>query len=273
MRHISRIFLGVASVLALWSVAMSVQAQTPPNWKSLPMACLPERAIPWDPTKSAENQQYSCHCPPSSLCPADITRGNPPRNMPPRIAVRCCALPACPGGMEREENGVCAPEPSCTTCGGGDGGGGDGGDCIGTESPVALSSGKIVTIGTLKPGDSITGPNGEVVVGTVTHTEKKNPLFYSINDLAVVVTGEHPLLTSDGWKAIDPEGKYINPLKGRLEVGDVLVTQRGRVKVAKIELLPDAKSVKAVNIRTNDDKPFYVDGVAVKPFKDVEFTY
>jgi hypothetical protein len=270
MRRFFIAMLGVLGCAATFA-GTAVMAQTAPNWKSLPMACLPDRAIPWDSSKPGEAQQYNCHCPPANLCPSDITATSPSTTLPPGTAVRCCPLPACPDAGGRDENGVCIPITVTTS---GDGGGGDGGgDCIGVNSPVSLATGQQVPIGDLKPGDTIKGPGGEVVVGAVTHTTKKNPLFYSINDLSVVVTGEHPLLTDAGWKAIDPEGKYIDPLKGRLQVGDVLVTHSGKITVKSIEVLPNANAVKAVNIHTKEDKPFYVDGVVVKPFKDMEFTY
>ncbi len=190
-------------------------------------------------------------------CPLDPTTCLPENPTPPPVCVE-------------SRDGSCVPtDPDLR--GGGDGGGGD--DCLRADSRVTLASGKTKTLGALKIGDMLQGPDGLAEVIGVNHLQNNDTLYYRINDLKFAITGDHPIETTTGWKAADDEMKYNRVVMGRLEVGDVLVTKNGNVEVTKITLEPSVKGMNAVNIRTRDDRAFYADGVVIKPFKDVTFTY
>jgi hypothetical protein len=144
-------------------------------------------------------------------------------------------------------------------------------DCLGGSSLVTLASGKKVAIETLKPGDTITGPSGDVVVSSVNHLAAKTD-FYRINNFKFLITGEHPVQTTKGWKSANYTARYKGTI-GRLEVGDVLVTKDGEVPISSIDFVGGKGAGKSVNVQVQGDVPFYVDGVAVKPFKELQFKY
>lgn len=143
-------------------------------------------------------------------------------------------------------------------------------DCFHGSSKVTLADGKVVAIETLKVGDLVKGPNGNVRVAAVNQLTA-HAVFYRINEFDFRVTGEHPLQTKDGWKAASPTGKYDGI--ARLAVGDVLLTEKGEVAVKSVVAEKTKQPERSINIQIKDDAPFYVDGVAVKPFKDMQFTY
>ena len=144
-------------------------------------------------------------------------------------------------------------------------------DCFHGSSKVTLADGKSVAIEALKVGDLVKGPAGDVRINAVNQLTA-HAVYYRINDFDFRVTGEHPLQTKDGWKAASPTGKYKD-VAGRLEIGDVLVTEKGEVVVKSVIAEKTKQPEHSVNIQTKDDAAFYVDGVAVKPFKDMQFTY
>lgn len=144
-------------------------------------------------------------------------------------------------------------------------------DCLRSDSQVTLADGSSKSIDAIKIGDHLKGPKGDVEVISVNRLSGP-ALFYRINHLHFAITGDHPIQTATGWKAADDTKKYKNVV-GRLEIGDKLVTEGGLVQVQSIEVEKRKEGTSSVNIRTAGDKAFFVDGVAIKPFKDVQFTY
>lgn len=281
-------------------------ALTQPNWGNMPAACLPGRAVPWDDSKSPD-EQAPCSCPPSDMCPSTnvaslaVFLQNSP--MPEMLTMRCCPLPRCPAGTNfagiiLPVDGQCNCPPGtnstriddpkvpvsqrCVTpqdsdvIGGISGSGGEGaggGDCLRGDSRVTLSNGQEITVAELAPGALLRGPDGEAKITSLNTLTQGKKLFYRINDFDFLITGEHPLKTTAGWKATNDTRRNPNLVVSRLEVGDVLVTEQGEVKVTSITPVVDDGSKPAINIRTQDDKPFYVDGVIIRPFKDLQFIY
>lgn len=77
-------------------------------------------------------------------------------------------------------------------------------------------------------GDFVLGAAGRInrVVG-IERPRLGDRLLYALNDGDFFVTAEHPFLTEDGWKAIDPAATAMeNPTLrvARLNVGDRLLT-------------------------------------------------
>lgn len=144
-------------------------------------------------------------------------------------------------------------------------------DCLHGSSKVTLANGKSVAIETLKVGDVIKGPEGDVHVEAVNNLSARSS-YYRINDFDFLITAEHPLQTKDGWKSASPTGRYKD-VAGRLEIGDVLITDKGEVPVTSVVAVKEKGAARSVNIRVRGDAAFYVDGVVVKPFKDMQFTY
>lgn len=144
-------------------------------------------------------------------------------------------------------------------------------DCLLGSSKVTLINGKTVAIETLKVGDQLKGPKGDAVVSAVNQLVART-VYYRINDRDFRITSEHPLLTKDGLKAVSPTGKYGEDV-GTLKIGDVLLTDKGEVPVTSVVAERAKGAQRSINIRVDGDVPFYVDGVAVKPFKDIQFSY
>ena len=145
-------------------------------------------------------------------------------------------------------------------------------DCVRSDSRVTLANGKTIAIAAVKRGDALKGPDGDAQVVAVNHLDVVAN-FYRINNFSFAITGDHPIQTTKGWKAADDTMKYHEVVVGRLEVGDVLVTSKGEVPVTSITLEKSKKGTHSVNIQTSGDRAFFVDGVVIKPFKDVSFAY
>ncbi len=157
--------------------------------------------------------------------------------------------------------------------GNGAGGGDPSGDCLRSDSIVTLVNGKTKTVAEVKLGDQLQGPDGPATVTMLNRAAGEAMLYYRINDFKFAITGDHPIQTTKGWKAADDTMKSPDIVVGRLDPGDVVITKNGPVEVKTVTLEKPKKDVSAINFRTRDDRAFYVDGVAIKPFKDITFTY
>jgi hypothetical protein len=306
MTQVNRILLLAALVMSA-GAPLAAQAVSQPQWAALPAACLPNRAVEWDSNKSA-NEQAPCSCPPKSLCPSTAVNTmqeffEENRTMPDWLVLHCkCPLPTCAAGTHFEglplpDDGECncppgtdpsridstrvplnqrciTPPPPEPPGGGGDSGAGagDGGDCLRSDSVVELIDGQRVPISDITLGDRLKGPDGDAEVVQINHLQGQ-ALFYRINGLAFAITGDHPIRTTEGWKSVDDIGRYSDIVIGRLEVGNTMITQNGQVQVTSIEIEMPKQGTRSVNIRTADGRAFFVDGVAVKPFKDINFIY
>lgn len=171
---------------------------------------------------------------------------------------------------------TCQPNPPTWTPtgdGGGDGGDG-GGDCLSGDAQLVRADGTRVSLATLVAGDEVKGKDGNVKIRALTRVEHAvGPVFYRINDLPFLITGDHPVETKDGWKTVDPEVKKDGKNYDRLEVGDVLVGAAGEVKVTSIKVVTQEARKGAYNIATEGDKPVSVGGVSVKPFTSFDIGY
>ena len=90
--------------------------------------------------------------------------------------------------------------------------------------------------GTSKPielvavGDHVLGQGGINLVKEIERPRLGTRRLYALNDGPFFVTAEHPFLTEDGWKAVDPVATAVeNPrlIVGRLAVGDRLLALAG----------------------------------------------
>ena len=291
---------GWIAALLVIVLPMAAEAVTVPQWQDVAPLCLPSRV-------SKDPKIDGCVCPPQSQCPsvAGITSMQQLINaslMPPALTMACCPLPTCPAGTDLAGeplpgDGVCnrrcvggprdgqflrdlaalippqtcvAPEPEPFVAP--DTGGGDSGDCLRSDSLVMLSNGATKPISAIKIGDKLKGPEGDVSVVAVNRMDGA-AMYYRINDFKFAITGDHPIQTTKGLKAADDSKKYKDVVVGRLEVGDIVVTSAGEVEVKTITLEKTKKGTHSVNIKTEGDRSFFVDGVAIKPFKDMSFTY
>jgi hypothetical protein len=99
-----------------------------------------------------------------------------------------------------------------------------------------MADGSHKPIEAVRVGEKVRGKSGvNTVLGY--HRPMLDGALYALNDGEAFVTEEHPFLTTDGWKAINPaKTRAVHNLNievGTLQVGDTLVTENGPVKLTK----------------------------------------
>jgi hypothetical protein len=98
--------------------------------------------------------------------------------------------------------------------------------CFAAGTSVLMADGSTKPIEAIRPGDRVRGRNG--AINTVTRVERPRlagRLLYGFDGGRPFVTAEHPFLTAEGWKAIDPAAtRAENPALavGALVAGDRL---------------------------------------------------
>ena len=183
--------------------------------------CTAEADICTDPSSATRCGNGTCACIPTvaqtTLC-ADRGNGR---------CADCTDLTGC-----RPEE-VCVPASCCT--------GGtaclvpcppEGGttSCFVAGTRVAMADGTSRPIERVAVGDRVLGRDGVNRVVAVERPRLGTRRLYALNGGPFFVTAEHPFLTEEGWKAIDPAATAAeNPalIVGRLNVGDRLLALAG----------------------------------------------
>ncbi len=125
-------------------------------------------------------------------------------------------------------DGTCAPSTSCC--------GGWGWTCFAAGTKVNMQDGNEINIEDVKVGDKVVSQSetGEKTVSTVTKLDQ--PIrehmcrLDFLDNISLKMTEEHPLMTTDGWKALDPnQTKNENPdlVVQKLEAGDKVMRDDG----------------------------------------------
>lgn len=149
--------------------------------------------------------------------------------------------------------------------GGGCGGGGGGG-CFVSGTKVSLPNGEKKNIEEVKVGDEILGGSENNNVVEVKKTLLKNRPLFSINDSAAFVTESHPFFTTTGWRSINPEATALemSGLKvGSLEIGDILITEKGKEILKKIQAVASDYFTPIYNFRVSGNRTYYANGFLV----------
>lgn len=149
-----------------------------------------------------------------------------------------------------------------SSCGGDDGGGG----CFVSGTKVSLPNGERKNIEEVKVGDEILGGSESNKVVEVKKTLLKNRPLFSINDSAAFVTESHPFSTTTGWRSINPEATALemSGLKvGSLEIGDILITEKGKEIVKKIQAAASDYFTPIYNFRVSGDHTYFANGFLV----------
>lgn len=138
--------------------------------------------------------------------------------------------------------------------------------CFIADTTVALANGTHKKIQDVKIGDVL---KGDVTNNTVLAFHQPllgDDKLYSFNGGEYFVTAEHPFLTTKGWKSIDPSktkkeniGITVTPL----HIGDVLVTDKGLVKLSTIDGKTAPKTTQLYNFILDGDHTYYADGYLV----------
>ena len=118
------------------------------------------------------------------------------------------------------ETDNCGHAVDCGTC--------IGGGCFVGGTRVRMADGSDKPIELVEPGDRVLGRGGKINrVRSILYPMLGDRPLYSLNGGTAFVTASHPFLTTDGWKAIDPDAAR-EEVPGldieRLTVGDVLLS-------------------------------------------------
>jgi hypothetical protein len=102
--------------------------------------------------------------------------------------------------------------------------------CFTGQTRIAMADGTSKPIARVAVGDLVLGRDGANRVVAIERPRLGDRRLYALNGGPFFVTAEHPFLTADGWKAVDPAATAAeNPALavGRLAVGDRLLALAG----------------------------------------------
>ena len=115
------------------------------------------------------------------------------------------------------------------------------GTCFIAGTQVLLTDGISKNIEDVVVGDLIVGHSQTNKVVKLDLTLLGNRKLYSFNGGPYFVTSDHPMLTTEGWKSIEPEEtrkrdgeELYNELVGELKEGDILITTDAEVELKSI---------------------------------------
>ena len=140
--------------------------------------------------------------------------------------------------------------------------------CFKSNIEVLLADGSAKQISEIIVGDVLIGGNGEP--NTVTKDDSvpigsygREPNWYGFNGKERMVTAEHPLMTQDGWKAIDPkEIKRLKILPGvkvtKLKIGDTIQGYDNTFTIESIEKYKAQSEEIGYNYGLDGDHTYYV---------------
>lgn len=150
--------------------------------------------------------------------------------------------------------------------------------CLVGKTTISLAGGKSKTIAELQIGDLVQGSEGSHKITAINAYQSALRVLYGINGGEAMITGNHPIRTSDGWKLIEAKAaaEYaVKPgySKTALAIGDTIVTEKGPVTVKSIDRHPAIEPVTTYNIKLENDASFFANGVEVKSFDEMQMHY
>jgi len=148
--------------------------------------------------------------------------------------------------------------------------------CLLEGTPVLTASGKNKKVEDIALGDRLKGEHGEVTVIAINKFTQSADEMYSFNGGTAFITSEHPILTTRGWKSINPQftsvKSGIGPI-GKLSAGDEIITRTGTLKITSIEKHAIHAPAIAYNLSVKGGDGFIANDVVVKGFSQVEIHY
>jgi hypothetical protein len=168
---------------------------------------------------------------------------------------------------------------TCNSCSVNNSGNRECSSCIAAGHEVLMADGTSKKVEDVLVGEELMGGDGkptrvlEYDRPMMEHRDGDPQRLIQINDGGYAVTNNHPILTRDGWKALDvksAETEAYDLLKGKvtkLEIGDNILMNGGYfVTVNKIEILEHKEDTRLYNFVLEGDPVFYVNGMAVMSF-------
>lgn len=150
--------------------------------------------------------------------------------------------------------------------------------CLAADTKITLADGSEKTVTDLKIGDLVKGSNGAHKITASNIYQSGLRVLYGINGGSALLTGDHPIKTTEGWKVINSEAAALYADKAGfaahpLKVGDTLITAKGEVKVESITRFPKVDPISTYNIRVDGNEGFFANGIEVKGFSKMEMHY
>lgn len=211
----------------------------------------------------------------NGLCPANPQPSNPPAET--TCTPQNCPAQSCNGNVYTEKTcteNICVASKTetCTngcdtttnTCATSSTGDGTGSGCFIADVQVLMANGQVKPIQDIQVGELV---QGSTMINTVekpyviSHFEG---YIYGFNELEPFFTDSHPFMSTDGWKAINPDSaKRENPglEVSKLEVGDTLILKNSLVKIEKISSNWQKQPV--YNLELTGTMDFYANGFLV----------
>ena len=148
------------------------------------------------------------------------------------------------------------------------------GSCFVKGSKVTMVDGSNKNIEDIVIGDILKGYNENNLVIDFDHqmldNRNRKPNLYGINNMGRLMTSEHPILTTLGWKSVDPseterlEPHISNIIIGPLEIGDEIIMVDGSITVINsIEIYEDQPQQEVYNFVLNGDNTYIVNDIVV----------
>lgn len=135
--------------------------------------------------------------------------------------------------------------------------------CFSSSTQVLMEDGSFKAIDQVRAGDRVRGQSGAInTVKTIEAFVVQNGELYAFNGSEAFVTSAHPLMTLQGWKALDPvAARKESPAIeiGQLSTGDVLVLDGGGKMflevITKSAPIPD---LNIFNLLTDGNETYHV---------------
>jgi hypothetical protein len=144
---------------------------------------------------------------------------------------------------------------------------GEEGSCFVAGTQVVMSDGRRVLIEEVKIGDKLLGMAGSInEVLEFDHPKLGDRSLFSFNNGKPFVTIEHPFMTTDGWKSIDPSVtlEEMPEYKGtKLNEGDTLIKADRLFKLNELESHEADPETQLYNFKLDGNNTYYADGFLV----------
>jgi hypothetical protein len=142
--------------------------------------------------------------------------------------------------------------------------------CFIAGTQVLLADGTSTSIEDVEIGDRLLGGNGSIneVLGFL-HHPKGESKRYGFNGEEPFATEDHPFMTTEGWKSINPDlTRQSSPglSVGRIEVGDVLITRSGTIAIESIEEEAHVPGETVYNFILGGNHTYYANGYLVSDY-------
>lgn len=156
--------------------------------------------------------------------------------------------------------------------------GGGSESCLAADTSVLLADGRTKPVQAVNVGDLVLGEDGPHKVTAKNAYQSGLRVLYGINGSGAMITGDHPIKTTEGWKLITEQAAnaYADKpgfAKSKLAVGDTILTNTGKVVVKDITRFAKVDPVSTYNLQVDGDGEFYANGIAVKGFHQMEMHY